>query len=613
MKNMTKFAVAAFAALSAGTLFAGGTADYGATHVDARMNFTIKPTTEEVVFVRDNNDPSVYTKTYILKHADPYEVRAILWNIVRARRVGESNDTGVQAVKYNDGTGIVMISAEDYRFDDAEGVMGFDTIMKMLDVPKITNASGSAFYVYNPVYRSAAELQDMVASVGAAAKEEISGSEDVLDDALLLDGCDQFVTDPGLNLIFFKTARFSKPTIEKMLKLYDAPYSEVNVKVTVYELYAENDEKLGVDFQAWKNNDGINLLSAGARGVNHFGPDKSLTLATRQAGWSDIQYFQFNPKWNTKYIDFLTSKGKAKVLTTSMLTVRGGTTAEITRETQLFTPVTEKIEDETYSAAAGMEVVGIPEEMFYDITTRDGEKIRINANNPTGQVKINVTRVSNVADTDAKYTLRIKGGFFSYRVKGSLKVVKTPKVTAAECFFDGYDFTASSPDLTVSKGNKVNTTASVPGTFGFRMAVTPGVCGEATNLNVKIENRSLIGYNADGTPRIQRGAAIDTQFMISNKGTKLVIGGIEKKDVVSVSGGIPILKDLPILGWIFSTESESTKKSQLVVVAEVVPSKAGVTGDAKKTVDDVNSKVKDAGGWNKVGYRQFLLDPDRLK
>ena len=101
--------------------------------------------------------------------------------------------------------------------------------------------------------------------------------------------------------------------------------------------------------------------------------------------------------------------------------------------------------------------------------------------------------------------------------------------------------------------------------------------------------------------------------MISNKGTKLVIGGIEKKDVVSVSGGIPILKDLPILGWIFSTESESTKKSQLVVVAEVVPSKAGVTGDAKKTVDDVNGKVKDAGGWNKVGYRQFLLDPDRLK
>lgn len=610
MKNMTKFAVAAFAALSAGTLFAGGTADYGATHVDARMNFTIKPTTEEVVFVRDNNDPSVYTKTYVLKHADPYEVRAILWNIVRARRVGESNDTGVQAIKYNDGTGIVMISAEDYRFDDAEGVMGFDTIMKMLDVPKITNASGSAFYVYNPVYRSAAELQDMVASVGAAAKEEISGSENVLDDALLLDGCDQFVTDPGLNLIFFKTARFSKPTIEKMLKLYDAPYSEVNVKVTVYELYAENDEKLGVDFQAWKNNDGINLLSAGARGVNHFGPDKSLTLATRQAGWSDIQYFQFNPKWNTKYIDFLTSKGKAKVLTTSMLTVRGGTTAEITRETQLFTPVTEKIEDEAYSAAAGMEVVGIPEEMFYEIATRDGEKIRINANNPTGQVKINVTKVNNAADTDAKYTLRIKGGFFSYRVKGSLKVVKTPKVTAAECFIDGYDFTAS-PDLTVPKGNKVNTAAS--DTFGFRMAVTPGVCGEATNLNVKIDNSSLIGYNADGTPRIQRGAAIDTQFMISNKGTKLVIGGIEKKDVVSVSGGIPILKDLPILGWIFSTESESTKKSQLVVVAEVVPSKAGVTGDAKKTVDDVNSKVKDAGGWNKVGYRQFLLDPDRLK
>lgn len=613
MKNMTKFAVAAFAALSAGTLFAGGTEGYGATHIDARMNFTIKPTTEEVVFVRDNNDPSVYTKTYVLKHADPYEVRAILWNIVRARRIGADNDTGVQAIKYNDGTGIVMISAEDYRFDDAEGVMGFDSIMKMLDVPKITNASGSAFYVYNPVYRSAAELQDMVASVGAAAKEEIDNPEDP---ALLLDGCDQFVTDPGLNLIFFKTARFSKPTIEKMLKIYDAPYSEVNVKVTVYEVYAENDEKLGMDFQAWKNNDGINLLSAGARGVQHFGPDKSLTLSTRKAGWSDIQYFQFNPKWNTKYIDFLTSKGKAKVLTTSMLTARGGTTATISRTTQLFTPVTEKIEDETYSAAAGQEISGIPGQDFtIDAVTRDGEKIEVRASNPTGKVKVEVTKVNNADDTDAKYTLRVKGGFFTYRVKGTLKMVNSPKVKAASCsIYDagGYyvDF-VQSPELSVQKGNKVNTAATDK--FGFTMDIMPAVCGEATNLSVKINNSSLIGYKSDGTPRIQKSAAIDTQFMISNKGTKLVIGGIEKRDVVSVSGGIPILKDLPIIGWVFSTESESTKKSQLVVVAEVMPSKAGVAGAAKKTVDDVNAKVKGAGGWNKIGYRQFLLDADRLK
>jgi type II secretory pathway component GspD/PulD (secretin) len=32
------------------------------------------------------------------------------------------------------------------------------------------------------------------------------------------------------------------------------------------------------------------------------------------------------------------------------------------------------------------------------------------------------------------------------------------------------------------------------------------------------------------------------------------------------------LKDLPGLGWIFSTETEATKRSQLLIVAEVRPS-----------------------------------------
>jgi len=101
--------------------------------------------------------------------------------------------------------------------------------------------------------------------------------------------------------------------------------------------------------------------------------------------------------------------------------------------------------------------------------------------------------------------------------------------------------------------------------------------------------------------------------MISNEGTKLVIGGIEKRDVVSVSGGIPILKDLPILGWVFSTESESTKRSQLVVVAEVVPVRPeeAMTEAETKATEKISSDLEGAGGWNTWGYHQFLLDSDR--
>ena len=165
--------------------------------------------------------------------------------------------------------------------------------------------------------------------------------------------------------------------------------------------------------------------------------------------------------------------------------------------------------------------------------------------------------------------------------------------------------------VSTARGKAIETAAS--NEFGFSLAMTPAVAGKATTLTVAVNNSSLIGYAADGTPRIQQGADVKSTFMISNAGTKLVIGGVEKRDVVSVSGGIPLLKDLPVLGWIFSTESESTKKSQLVVVAEVIPVKAGetYTADQKAALDKINGKLDKAGESNTFGYRQFLIDSDR--
>ena len=151
--------------------------------------------------------------------------------------------------------------------------------------------------------------------------------------------------------------------------------------------------------------------------------------------------------------------------------------------------------------------------------------------------------------------------------------------------------------------------------FGFRLSLTPSVSEKATMLNVNVSNSSLIGYTSDGSPRIQQGAEVASDFMISNDGTKLVIGGIEKRDVVSVSGGLPLLKDLPIIGWVFSTESESTKRSQLLVVAEVIPVRPeeAMTEAETEETKEIESSLEDAGEWNTWGYRQFLLDSDRLK
>ena len=598
MKTITKLTAAAVCAVSAihAMHAADPTDDYGRTHVEAKLNVTVKEDTEVVHFIKDNADPDVVTKTYVLKNADPYEIRSYLREIVQTRRVDESN-TGIQAIKYNDGTGIIMVSAEDYRFEDSENGQGIDSIIELLDKPGVVSATGGAVYVYQPKYRSAEELRDMIEAAGA----------DVADDETEnIGGTDLIRCDDGLNLLVFDTTQFSRKNIESVLKEYDRPYPEVRAKITVYELYAENDAKLGIDFQAWKNNDGVDLFSTGGRFMKNFASDGSSLV--RKGGWSDTQYFNFNPKWNTKYIDFLTSKGKAKVLHTCELAVRSDTTAEIERTNQVFLAQQEEIEAPEYiEEYIHLEnaVPGVDFEL--SAIDKHNSVIGITA---SGAVTLDIVRLSSATATIAdRYCLRIKGGSFTLDGKGASRRVTAKFCEVIDAAGDEIEF--ESNNVPAYKGNIVNTEGSDE--FGFRLSLRPSVSEKATMLSVNVSNSSLIGYASDGSPRIQQGAEVSSDFMISNDGTKLVIGGIEKRDVVSVSGGIPILKDLPLLGWVFSTESESTKRSQLLVVAEVIPVRPEeVMPEAESdAAEKIESDLEGAGGWNTWGYHQFLLDSDR--
>jgi type II secretory pathway component GspD/PulD (secretin) len=598
MKTITKFTAAAVCAVSAINALqaADPTADYGETAVRAEFRVNVKEDTDVVHIIKDNADPDVVTKTYVLKHADPYEIRSYLREIVQTRRVDES-DTGIQAIKYNDGTGIVMVSAEDYRFEDAENGQGIDSIIEMLDKPGVASVPGTAVYVYQPKYRSAKELRKMLIAAGANVADDVTEN---------VGGSDLIRCDEGMNLLVFNTTQFSRKNIDSVLKEYDRPYPEVRAKITVYELYAENDAKLGIDFQAWKNNDGVDFFSTGGRFMKNFASDGSALV--RRGGWSDTQYFNFNPKWNTKYVDFLTSKGKAKVLHSCELAVRNGVTAEIERTSQVFLAHQEPIEAPEYvEEYIHLEDVTPGVDFTLTAYTKTGKTIDISA---AGAVTLDIVHLSSPTDTLAeRYSMRLKGGEFM--IDGVSNGRKVGARYAEVLDDNGDEIEYTSNNVPAEKGNIVTTDPSDE--FGFKLTLTPSISDKATLLNVNVSNSSLIGYTSEGNPRIQQGAELSSEFMIDNEGTQLLIGGIEKRDVVSVSGGVPILKDLPIIGWVFSTESESTKRSQLLVVAEVIPVRpeSAMPESASETAKKIESDLEGAGGWNTWGYHQFLLDSDR--
>ncbi len=573
--------------------YTGSTEGYGSTAVQPQIRLNLDKDTDTVHFIRDNTDPYVVTKVYRLKNADPYEVRPYLRDIFTANKVTDDL-TRVECIKYNDGTGFVVISAEEDRFGPQPEGMGIDELIKSLDKEKLTSASGSDRFLYFPQYRSASELETMIKNVGMDRKYSGTSSND--DPAWqLVKGRDKIDVDPELNALFFFIPKYSKKNIANMLKYYDQPVLQVAVKYTVYEVYAENDGKIGADFQSWKNNDGMDLLSVGGRYRSNW----TATLAggiDPGTGDNNTQYFSLNPKWNSRYLDLLTSIGKAKVMTTGEVVVKNNETAQIYKTSEIF----KSTKDPNTSTTTLTTAYQVTPSSTKTAIAYDGEtKIYVDALKKVSAVQFSVGSVK-------RYQLSVEGANFIKDGKnmGRQTVADSLNTSAGWAAYSGNDYA----DITVDKGPTITTDASTG--YSFKMTVTPYVGRDCTTLTVYVKNNSLTGWNSDGSPRISNNV-INTKVMLSNKSNRFAIGGVTKTAVVRSVSGIPFLRQIPILGWIFGTESESTKKSQFIVVAECATKAidAPLTEAATGTMSDVTNATKDAGeGFNKWGFDQYLID-----
>lgn len=494
---------------------------YGSS-VQAQLRLEVKDGTKAIHFIRDNNDPYVITKAYELKHADPYGLRWYLNAIINAKRV-DQNRPSVAALKFNNGRKLLIVSAEAYRFEDDGYGESIDKLVERLDQPGLTASSGRPKFIYFPKINSAATLKKMVSEVGASAI-----------DVEFDNGVDKLIVDGGLNALFVAAPFWSWKHISNMLAQYDRPIPEIRFRYKVVEIFAENDDKLGLDFQSWKNNDGADFFSVGGRFRNNWA--STFGAGVNNSGSSKTEFFNFNPKWNSKYIDFLTSRGKARVLTSGVLNAKNRTTTSINVGSGLFyDDVSQKIEPGNTGS--------LPEPFAGKPDVPEAGKLEIQ--------------------------------------KGQQQITKVA---------EGFRF---SLDL-----------------------VEPVVTASSTTLRLHAESVSLIGWDSKGEPRLNK-SEIETEVQIGNSGKNFVIGGLKKFDVVRGVAGLPLLKDLPLLGWLFSTESESTKKSQIVILASAEystpfdPLPTAIQSNVGKIVEDVRSGVRNP--LNNLGFEQYGIDSNTIE
>ncbi|MFZ2657315.1 MAG: hypothetical protein WAX69_20435 [Victivallales bacterium] len=640
------------------------------SQIQTQLWVQVKDDTKNVKLISTSTNANVITKTYVLKNADPYEMLPYFQTAVKAQRTA-NNTSKVECMKFNDGTGVLIVSAEEYRFGKQAQGMGFDEILAALDRPGVTASSGTVGYAYFPKYVSAAWLSNALHNVGMnqSGNKELQG------------GKDKIVVDKSLNALFIYVPAYQVKNINEMIKQYDTPVAEVNVKYTIYELDSEIDGVVGADFQAWKNGPGAEFLNISSRFGQQWDFAKNI-VDYPMKGKSHTQFINFSPKWNSKYLDFLMSRSKASIVTSGNMSIMNNQDAKI----EATTRVADFRDGFKYANIDVISYIRLSDKRIYDSTVTsqvppdatggNDDRYRLTAYNEQG-VPITVTGMNMTLGVfpgtpyrgDLQITRMFDGARYYYYLElnefeagpqgaqfvlldyyrsatGTLPAASTDKdynlgykvkcynlklerLTATAAGVGGgvvvagtqevfnyawvnYATWDSSENFQIQRD--VSRDTAIDG-YGFVMNLRPVTCEKSSTLDISMANTSLIGFQGNGAPRTSK-SEMSTKVMVSNNGSQFVIGGLEKKSIVTSVNKVPWLGDIPGLGWLLGSESPTTKKSQLVAVIECTPvmPETKVMEVVRREIDEMTEKVVSSGeSWkmNEVGFDQYLLDGEK--
>jgi type IV pilus assembly protein PilQ len=161
---------------------------------------------------------------------------------------------------------------------------------------------------------------------------------------------------------------------------------------------------------------------------------------------------------------------------------------------------------------------------------------------------------------------------------GKLNILSSPSIT-----------TMDNQMAYTEHGEKVpyeTTVAAVGGVQGvrevefedavLRLEVIPGIIdGEYMKMNIKVKKDEVdFTRTVNGNPLIRRKET-ETNLVVRN-GETIVISGLSKQTVTGEDEGVPVLKDIPLLGWLFKGERKSQEMEEFLIF--ITPTILGIRG-----------------------------------
>ena len=167
------------------------------------------------------------------------------------------------------------------------------------------------------------------------------------------------------------------------------------------------------------------------------------------------------------------------------------------------------------------------------------------------------------------------------------KIIASPRVIVnnnTQAFFrDGKTIQRNAGSTASATGGSVVTTTTVENVDAFLdLTVTPQIAGTG-KIVLKLDIKNDVP-SSDNTTINKK--VITTSVMIDS-GSTLVLGGVYSYSLIDISGGIPFLKDLPILGPLFRRDTNQYEKRELIVF--MTPR---ILGEDGSMLGEINSSVQ---------------------
>ncbi len=165
--------------------------------------------------------------------------------------------------------------------------------------------------------------------------------------------------------------------------------------------------------------------------------------------------------------------------------------------------------------------------------------------------------LGKVGSNPAVLDLRISAG----EQEGHLKTISRPKITTMDNKEAKIEQGESIPFATTSAAGTATTFVDA----SLSLTVTPHITPDGSVLmKIKASNNSIGSFkSATGEPSISKKES-STEVLVHD-GETTVIGGIIISNKNTTDSGIPFLKDIPVLGWLFKSRSISDKQTELLI------------------------------------------------